>query len=216
MSNVQLYHGDCLEVMKTLPDGSVDAVITDPPYAEKYSYIWEPFAEQSARVMKVGASLITLCGHYQVPFVIDKLSHHLRYWWILSMEHGNLNRLPGKWVCVKHKPALWYVKERRKPGDTECPLDSLAAGSEDEWREVRSHHKWGQPTKWFAHYIERLTLPNDVVLDPFMGSGTTGVACIQTGRNFIGIEIDKGYFNIAKQRIEKAEMIEKEGVDIPV
>ena len=49
------------------------------------------------------------------------------------------------------------------------------------------------------------TRPGDTVLDPFMGSGTTGVACVQTGRNFIGIEIDEGYFNIAKQRIEQAQ-----------
>ncbi len=57
--------------------------------------------------------------------------------------------------------------------------------------------------KWL---IEIMTNPGDTILDPFMGSGTTGVACVQTGRNFIGIEIDPAYFEIAKRRIEQAQM----------
>ena len=201
---IKLYLGDCLDVMRDIPDNSVDAVITDPPYPQEFQYIWEPLGEQSKRLLIIGGSLITLCGHYQIPFVIDALSKNLRYWWILSMNHKTLKRLPGKWVCVQHKPGLWYVNERRKKGDTECPIDSLSAGTNSEWKESQSLHKWGQPTSWFAHYIERLTNPGDTILDPFMGSGTTGVACVQTGRNFIGIEIDEKYYAIAQKRIKDA------------
>lgn len=194
--------GDAIGSMSRIPDNSVDFILTDPPYEEKYSYLWEPFAKESARVMKVGASLISLCGHYQVPFVVSVLGKHLRYWWILSMEHTNLNRLPGKWVCVKHKPAVWYVKERRRPGDTECPVDSLVGGTIKQVRESKGQHEWGQPVPWFSHYVERLSRPGDVVLDPFMGSGTTGIAATQLGRQFIGIDNNAAYVEIARRRIE--------------
>jgi site-specific DNA-methyltransferase (adenine-specific) len=205
VAEYQLFEGDCLEVMPTLEAGSVDLVLTDPPYEAKYSHLWEPLAREAARVLKPGGSLISLCGHYQVPFVIDALSKHLRYWWLLSMEHpGNLNRFPGKWVCIRHKPAVWYVKSGRIPGDTRCPLDSLAGGSIDGAKKSHAMHKWGQPTDWFEHYIDRLTSTNDVILDPFMGSGTTGHACLNTNRRFIGIERDAGYFATAVERMAKA------------
>jgi len=66
-------------------------------------------------------------------------------------------------------------------------------------------HSCAFPVEIPDRCIRATTQPGDAVLDPFMGSGTTGVACVQTGRNFIGIEIDEGYFNIAKERIEKAQ-----------
>lgn len=201
-----LHLGDCLEVMKGLPDGSVDAVVTDPPYAETYNYLWEPLGRESRRLLIVGGSLITLLGHYQVPFVTSVLGQYLRYWWELAMVHRSYGaRLPGKWVAVRWKPALWYVKERRV--GHECPLDCVdvthigtkAVGN------IKANHEWGQPVEWFRHYIERLTPQTGTVLDPFMGSGTTGVACVQTGRNFIGMEIEPRYFEIAQKRIAEAQ-----------
>jgi DNA modification methylase len=76
----------------------------------------------------------------------------------------------------------------------------LAGGGRD-----KEHHGWGKPVRWFQHWIENLTEPEEAVLDPFMGSGTTGVACVQTGRRFIGIEIDPSYFAIAEKRITEAQ-----------
>jgi len=143
---------------------------------------------------------VTLCGHYQVPYVAQAIQEHLRYWWIGGMRHMTLKRLPGKWVNVTWKPALWFVKERRFPGDTECPIDLLQDGGKD-----KRFHEWGQNVYWFAHWVERLCPISGVVLDPFMGSGTTGVACVQTGRKFIGCEIDAGYFEIAQRRIGEAQ-----------
>jgi len=149
----------------------------------------------------VGGSLVTLCGHYQVPDVLDLMRPHLRYWWIGGMRHDTLMRMPGKWVAISWKPALWFVKERRKPGDTRCPIDLLFSGGKDKW-----YHEWGQNARWFVNWINDLTDEDDTILDPFMGSGTTGVACVKTGRNFIGIEIDPDYYAIAEKRIAEAQM----------
>ena len=77
-------------------------------------------------------------------------------------------------------------------------------------REIREHRIGQHPTQKPVRLLERIialvTQPGDTIIDPFMGSGTTGVACVQTGRNFIGIEIDEGYFKIAEKRIKDAEM----------
>jgi site-specific DNA-methyltransferase (adenine-specific) len=78
----------------------------------------------------------------------------------------------------------------------------MIKASEQDQRRV---HPTQKPVAVMAWIIEHYTKPGNTVLDPFMGSGTTGVACVQTGRNFIGIEIDPGYFEIAKRRIEQAQ-----------
>jgi len=203
---VKLYLGDCREILPTLEDNSVDAVITDPPYPKEFQYVWAVLGKQSARILKPRGNLITLLGHYQLPYVINELDNHLRYWWIFWMVQNNINRLIGKGVAVRGKPALWYVKDRRRDlKEYGYPFDTLKSKL-NESRESKTYHKWGQSVGWFEHYIEELTKPGEWVLDPFMGSGTTGVACVQTGRNFIGIEIDPKYYEIAEKRIAEAQL----------
>ena len=200
-STIELIQGDCLEILPTLKTGSVDVVVTDPPYRKEYLPVFGTMAEQSKRLLIIGGSLVTLCGHYQVPDVLDLMRPFLRFWWIGGMRHTTLKRFPGKWVYITWKPALWFVNQRRKKGDTECPIDLLLGGGKD-----KRFHEWGQNVYWFAHWIERLSQPGDTILDPFMGGGTTGVACVKTGRNFIGIEIDPDHFAIAEKRITEAQM----------
>ena len=191
--------GDSLDIMPQMPDGCVDLVITDPPYEEQYSHLWLPLGQQGQRLMKTGASLVTLCGHYQIPFVIKQLSKSLRYWWIGGMYHkGNLNRFPGKWVCVTWKPALWYVKERRRYKDYECPIDLLACDHKE-----KDYHKWGQPASWFRHWIERLSNEGDLIFDPCIGSGTTAVVADRLGRKFFGCDINPDYVEMALERLEE-------------
>lgn len=188
--------GPCRDVLSQIPSGCVDLILTDPPYPQKFQDCYIDLAEEGSRVLKVGGSLVTLCGHYQVPFVIEQLSKHLRYWWIGGMIHHTLKRFPGKWVNVRGKPALWYVKERRRKGDTECPIDFLADKGKS-----KALHPWQQGTYWFAHWIERLCPESGVVVDPFMGSGTTAAAAAQQGRHYFGCDIDPGCANLWQQRL---------------
>jgi site-specific DNA-methyltransferase (adenine-specific) len=194
---VTIYHGDCREVLATLPAEAADLVLTDPPYGEEYRWAYRALAEECPARMRVGASLVTLCGNSDVPVAIEALSRALRYWWMVGMQHNTKVRYPGKWVTSCWKPALWYVKERRRPGDTECPMDLSVGGQRD-----KSLHVWGQPEAWFRQWL-RLCPPDGQVLDPFMGAGTTLMAARYLGVRAIGIEVEERYCEIAAKRLDQ-------------
>lgn len=198
IGNATLYCGDCRDVLPHL--GAVDAVITDPPYHREHLPLYGLAASHAARLLPVGGSFIALCGHHAIGEVLAECGQYLRYWWLCGMTHNGKMRLPGKWVCVSFKPAVWFVKERRRPGDTECPMDMLTGGGRD-----KEHHEWGQPDAWFRHWCAALSQPGEVVLDPFMGAATTGIAALAIGRSFVGIEKDMGHFDTACRRIEQAQ-----------
>ena len=200
MAEIKLILGDCLEVMRDMPDGCVDAVVTDPPYKTEFLYVWEPMAQEAARLLKNGGLLITLAGHYALDRILPAMAKHLTYYWIGGMPNatGSVARNFSRQIMCSWKPALWFSKG--KVPDHEFVFDLFATK-----RIERVNHKWEQPAGWFEYYIEKLFAPDAVILDPFMGSGTTGIACIRTGRNFIGIEIDETCFGRARDRIEAAQ-----------
>lgn len=198
IGNATLYLGDCREILPTLT--GIDAVVTDPPYHDRYVPLYGEMARLIAPALPTGASLLALCGHSQIATIITDCSAYLRFWWLCGMSHSSLVRLPGKWVGVRFKPAVWFVKERRRPGDTRCPVDMLSGGGKE-----KANHEWEQAPEWFLHWIGNLTGFDDVVLDPFMGSGTTGIAAIQAGRRFVGVEIDPHHFDTACRRLDGAQ-----------
>ena len=200
VSQVTLYTGDCLDIMRTLEAGSVDAVITDPPYPREYEHLYGAVAKEARRVLRVGGSFLTLCGHYQLPRVLADIGEHLRYRWIVKLDHPGSHARMAMGVMVTWKPMLWFVNEKLSP------RRNIVDGCASQKRSKDTGHPWQQDLDYALWGIEALTDPGNTVLDPFAGSGTTGVACVQTGRNFIGIEIDPGYAEIARARIEKAQL----------
>ena len=193
--------GDCNDVMSHIPDNSIDMIITDPPYPKEYDYLYKILFKHGARILKSRGNLISLCGHYQLPFVLDVGREHLRFWWILWMKQTKINRLIGKGVTVQGKPAVWFLKDRRRDfREYKFPFDTVEAKLSKD-REAKKYHKWGQAVNWFEHYIGELTKQDEIVLDPFIGSGTTAIACIKLKRNYIGIDISNEYCEIARERI---------------
>lgn len=208
MISVTLYHGDCLEILPTLAAGSVDAVITDPPYGIGFKSHGQLFraSKEIAGDDSISVVMHVLSLTEGTPTACFYSAYHpLPVSWrsILVWSKGPQVGIGGdRETCWKRDFEMIGVRSN-------LPLnggrDSSVLSAYPAMVRKPSGHFAEKPVELITYLVMKLTQPNEVVLDPFMGSGTTGVACVQTGRSFIGIEIDKGYFDIAKARIEKAQ-----------
>ena len=185
---VDLYLGDCLEVMRSMPDKSVDAVITDPPYPDYYAdeYLYREglidfLTELDCRQFVFWSAKVEFPLDYSAIHIWDKAIGVSQYERIFE-RNGHKN------FQVFREMSIFSSVRAKIAGDTFY------------------NHPSQKPIKLIRKLIEKYTNEGDTILDPFMGSGTTGVACVQTGRNFIGIEIDPTYFAIAERRIKEASM----------
>lgn len=223
MSNYKLYQGDCLEVMKDIEDGSVDLIVTDPPYeiattgagmykqADK-QYVKElngmkdGFSEEVldelCRVMKK-INIYFFCSQKQIIPLLDYFVKKKKCNWnILSWHKTNPIPACGNKYLTDTEFILFFREKGVKvygSFDTKRTWYATPLNQSDK-------KKYGHPTVKPLSILENLVMNSsqegEVVLDCFMGSGSTGVACLNTNRDFIGIELDEGYFSIAKERIE--------------
>jgi len=199
-SNAQLIHGNFIDISKNIPDNSVDLIFTDPPYNERSLSLYKELALVAKKVLKPGASIIFYCGTYGIPQVLDYMKEAgLTYYWIIAVKHqGPFARSWTKSISIKWKPLLWHIKGKAKFDTTEFISDLVESSSPD-----KISHDWQQSTVEAHHVISRLTIENQTVLDPMMGSGTTGIAAIKLSRKFIGIEMDLHTFNRAQCAISQ-------------
>lgn len=197
MHPIKLIQGNCLEALDDLPDESVDAVITDPPYLKEYLPLYWQLSERLKRVLKPGGSLLAIVPHYGLPEVLREVGKHLKYRWTCAMwqASGSHPRL-SMGIEVMWKPIVWWVKDAWPKG-----RGFIRDGFENTPVE-KKFHKWEQSLDW-AYYCLKFVPEGGVVLDPFMGGGTVGVACKDAGYPFIGIELDKDSFEKASRRINE-------------
>lgn len=214
----EVIHGDCLEVMAGMEAGSVDAVVTDPPYgintksdgAGKLSpwadycnaaYWYAAWIGECRRVLKDGGCLWS-CLNWRSLVTFQKAACDLG-WPIESLlvwdkewiGPGGTRGLRPSYEMV----ALWAG------ADFAIPNRGLADVQRFKWSSHKPNgHPAEKPEALMAWLIIHSTGEGDTVLDPFMGSGTTGVACIKEGRDFIGIERESEYVEIARRRIDAA------------
>ncbi len=201
--DVQLYLGDCLEVLPTLD--SVNAVVTDPPYGIAYRH----GARKNGKVL--GMDLVSIVGDDK-PFDPEPwLDYPVVVLW--GANHY-ADRLPPS--------SCWLIWDKRDSKTINDQADCEMAWTNQKRPARLYRHYWNgarakdtpqrvhpnqKPMGLMQWAMKRMELArNTTILDPFMGSGTTGVACVKTGRRFIGIEIDPNYFAIAKKRIQEAQM----------
>ena len=199
--NVLLIQGDFIEKSKELiSDTSIDLIFTDPPYGKEWLSLYADLAKIAARALKIGGSIVTNVGHSIIPEVISNMVNAgLTYWWPIAVKlSGQFAREHHRGVSIKWKPLLWFVKGNKKNA-----VDYLADYIESSTPE-KLMHEWEQSPAEAEHVISRLTVGNQVVFDPMMGSGTTGVAALKLNRKFIGIEIDREKFEIAKGKINSS------------
>jgi 16S rRNA G966 N2-methylase RsmD len=188
----ELYNRDFRspEMDSNIPDESIDLIFTDPPYGQEAVPLYGDLAEFASRKLKDGGSLVTYTGQLTLDKVMQVMGKHLDYWWIISIKLGGAHQAvhPRK-VFVEWKPLLWFVKKGQKPNILEYLSDHIDSKPVD-----KIAHEWEQSVVEANHIIKRLTIENQIVLDPFMGTGTTGKSALSLDRKFIGIEIDKETF----------------------
>lgn len=235
---IQLFQGDCLEIMPTLVPGSVDLVLCDLPYGTTANP-WDaviPLEPLWAEYKRLRKSHTPVVLHGSQPFSTNLIVSNraeFRYEWIWDKTKGGNFVLARKQPMKSHENVLvFYAKQplycpqmetrgtpRKKGGGKRS--DNIATGvapveSFNNLYYPRSivifstasrkdkFHPTQKPIGLAEYLIKTYTNPSDTVLDNCMGSGTTGVACVNTGRSFIGIEKDPTYFDIAQRRIKEA------------
>lgn len=193
----KLMVADIRDGLPMIEDNSIDFIITDPPYPKEYIPLFEDLSMLASRVLRPGGSLIVMSGQSYLPEVISLLGKHMQYYWCQCyLTPGQSPQLWTKRVHTYWKPLLWYVKGEYN-GDY---VNDVATSPGNDKR----FHKWGQSIGGMLDVVERITNPNDVILDPFLGGGTTGVAAVQLGRKFIGADILEENIKITDERIKEA------------
>ncbi len=219
--SVELHLGDCLEIMQTLEDESVDAVITDPPYM--FGAASTSGGSGNAKISKFGdllnqsyfyREIINVCERVVVPDGCIWMFSNWRGFPVMMKAVVEADQSiasvlvwdkcwigPGGMVGLRPSYELVILIPF---GTFALPNRGLPDIWRHKWASKKPHHPAEKPLSLLKQMVSET--PGDTILDPFMGSGTTGVACVQTGRNFIGIEIEPKYYEIAEKRIAEAQL----------
>ena len=247
----KIYNEDCIEGMKRITDGSVDAIICDPPY-QSTDCAWDvrlPLEEmwlEFKRVTKENGAIVLFS---QLPFAVDLINANRKmfryeYVWFKSKACGflNANRMPlrahenilvfyrrlptynpqfkkGKAYTKSHefRKAGVYQSSRGNitvnDGEHYYPRDVLQINSiNGNSKKEPRYHPTQKPVELMEFLVKTYTNEWETVLDATMGSGSTGVAAINTGRKFIGFEIDKNFYDIAGRRIAEAVALKEQSL----
>jgi hypothetical protein len=192
-----LIQSDVAEAPSQIEAGSVDVIITDPPYPEEYLHVYEDLAKLAAHALKHGGSMLVMVGQSYLPQILESMTPHVRYHWTVSYltPGGQAVQLWQRKVNTFWKPVLWFVKGEYQ-GDWVGDVSRSAVNDND-----KRFHEWGQSESGMADLIERFSNPGDLILDPFLGGGTTGVVALKLDRQFIGLDSDADAVATASQRI---------------
>jgi len=239
---MKLMKGDCLELMKEIPSGSVDMILTDPPYgttACKWDSIipFEPMWVQLKRIIKPNGAIVIFGAEPFSSLLRVSNLKQFKYDWVWQKDkatnHLNAKRMPmrrNEIISVFYKKQCLYnpqltkklPKNIRPPTTNRKQADNYGSMTAESVRQIpvdmsypnetllfrgcfgdkgKSLHPTQKPVALMEYLIKTYTNESETVLDFCMGSGTTGVACKNLNRKFIGIELDENYFNIAEKRI---------------
>jgi len=195
-STIDLRVGDFREQLVSLPPESVDLICTDPPYNNDNVNLWQDLASFAKRVLKPGAWLVTYAGQAHLDEFICLLASELTYVWVISQVNSaakknifHLGHIYSRW-----KPVLLFAKPPITPLTW---VNDLIEGGGRE----KNLHDWQQSESEALYLLESFSLPGQLVIDPFLGSGTTAIAAKKLGRHFIGCDIDPANISKAMERL---------------
>ena len=231
---IDLRQGDCLEVLKSMPSESIDLIVTDPPYKltsrgcsgtmggywkgekAKKCVVFDfndikcaDYIPEFYRILKDKTICYIMCNNKNLQEMINVgTSCGFKFVKCLIWDKGNK-------ICGRYYMGCYeYILLFRKGGDrpiNNCGTPDIIFLPIKKLKDNNGNnlHDTEKPVDLMKILIENSSAENELVLDPFMGIGSTGIACMNTNRNFIGIELDEKYFNIAKERIYKAQHEDK-------
>ena len=230
MSDIKLYNGNCLELMKLIPDKSIDLILTDPPYKitargnggnsggmfqkkevnngkvfKVNDLEIEDWLPEFYRVLKDGTHCYIMTNNKNITHYLSVIDSSL-FHFIKNLIWVKDNKIMGQTYMSQFEYVIMLRKGKHKRINNCGQSDVLQIPNKKMKNlEGKTIHDTEKPVKLNEILIANSSNEGETVLDPFMGVGSCGVACVNTNRNFIGIELDEGYYNIAKEKIESAQ-----------
>ena len=181
-----------------LKPNSVDLILTDPPYIGECTPLWSALAEKAAVILKPGGFLVCYSGQFHLPEIFRRLTEHLEYIWTFALIHkGAKTSIDARHIFNGWKPILVFAKP---PFELSWMPDIIdGAGRE------KQDHEWQQALQESEQLIERFTHEGQLVVDPFLGSGTTVLAAKKLNRNFFGMDNDELAIKTTLRRLQHEE-----------
>jgi ParB family chromosome partitioning protein len=202
-TGIAIRHGDFREVLGDLR-GQVDAMITDPPYLSEYIPLYGELAKLAAELLRPHGVLVVMTPHLHLLEVGNLMTPHLRYRWVCVYHMGDTKaNVSAAKIATSWKPLLVFTRYDAENLRFVCSDYFSAAHNTADGVQKELHH-WQQSLDGFIQIVERFTEPGELVVDPFLGSGTTAVACLRLGRQFVGCDTDAGAVAIARRRVQHA------------
>ena len=230
MNKIKLINGNCLDTLKNIPNESIDLIVTDPPYPttsrgnagnsggmlqkdiNKKGRVFthnnincKEYAPEFYRLLKDGSHCYVMTNHINLIDMLNTFTD-VGFHFIKSLIWNKGNKIMGQYYMSQYEYILFFRKGKGKKINNCGTSDILSIpNKKTKDKDGKNIHDTEKPIELMEVLVNNSSQENELVLDPFMGVGSTGLACIKNNRNFIGIEIDENYFNIAKERIEEIE-----------
>jgi DNA modification methylase len=196
-TNIEIRTGDFRKVFSDIKPGSVDLILTDPPYKKEFLSLWDALGKWARQTLKPGGFLVTYSGQTYLPYIYGTLSRYLEYvWTIAQVGSGPKTIIHPVKIYSRWKPILVYAKP---PYERERWVEDIILGQGPE----KSHHTWQQSEDEARYLLKSFSNIGELVIDPFVGGGTNAVACISTSRKFIGCDIDSNAVVKSRERVNQ-------------
>lgn len=230
MNRYKIFNNDCLKLMQKMKDNSIDLIITDPPYKTtkrgiskktttgglvrselgkqgkifKYNDIKpKEYIPELYRILKENSHCYIMTNHVNLQEIINTATKS-GFHFIKCLIWDKGNKIMGQCYMSQFEYILFLRKGKHKKINNCGTADILSVPNKKTKDENGNNlHDVEKPVELMRILVENSSNENEIILDPFMGIGSTGLACIELNRKFIGMELDENYFNIAKNRLEK-------------
>lgn len=219
MTEYSIYHGDCLEILKSLQDNSIDAIVSDPPFAfaggistgrssaadtQFFSFWWSAVCCQLNRILKPEGEGFLWCDWRSAKVFADGFRQDQKYTWRLAQMLYHYREMPGLGRPFRNSVDMIAYLRGPKSNPTRIANTTHNWLSKYWYYGKHPHHPAEKSVDVAIELVKWCSDPGMVIIDPFMGSGTIGIACLYEKRDFIGVELKDVYFARAQRSLEKA------------